>query len=56
MIMDKIKEGQYFYHIHRRNWGVWQKTDTGGEFIKDFPTKEEAKQFVYEMNGWFNYK
>lgn len=50
--------GQYYYALHRYNlWGVWQwdtVTENGGSanFIKDFDTKEEARTFVYEMNGW----
>lgn len=50
------REGQYYYLPHRRFWGVWvnhnlENGSSYGEFIKDFRTKEEAKAFVYEMNG-----
>ena len=49
--------GQYHYAPHRKWWGVWQwdsVTENGASatFIKDFRTKEEARAFVYEMNGW----
>lgn len=51
------KVGQYFYAPHYRCTGVWQidyKSENcqSGRFIKDFATKEEAKAFVYQMNGW----
>ena len=49
--------GQYYYAPHRNWWGVWQydmvtENAASGKFIKDFQTKEEARAFVYEMNGW----
>ena len=49
--------GQYHYAPHRRNWGVWvwtSVTETGasGTFVKDFPSKEEAREYVWKMNGW----
>lgn len=44
--------GQYFYMPHRRNWGVWLKTETGTPHVADFNTWEEARDFVYEKNGW----
>ena len=49
--------GQYYYAPHRRSFGVWQWTDvseTGacGTFIKDFRSKEEAREFVWQQNGW----
>lgn len=52
--IEKLKEGQYFYMIHRRCWGVWQKTSRGNTHIADFPTMEEARKEVYRLNGWFN--
>ena len=53
-VIEKIKEGQYFYMVHRMCWGVWQKTSTGNTHIADFPTMEEARKEVYRLNGWFN--
>ena len=53
-VIEKVKEGQYFYSIHRRCWGVWQKTSTGNTHIADFLTMEEARKEVYRLNGWFN--
>lgn len=55
----KLKDGQYYYAPHRRRWGVWQHHEqvdgvSTGIFIKDFPTKDEARDEVYRLNGWFN--
>lgn len=53
----RMKEGQYYYRPHGIMWGVWinhnhpNGTSTG-DFVEDFPTKEEASRFVYEKNGW----
>jgi hypothetical protein len=49
--------GQYYYAPHRRNFGVWQWTEVSGNgaygtFIKDFRSKEEAREYVWLMNGW----
>lgn len=51
------KDGQYYYAPHRRQWGIWQYHDLGngnasGTFIKDCPTKEDARKEVYRLNGW----
>ena len=54
--IEKVKEGQYFYMVHRRCWGVWQKTSTGNTHIADFPTREKARDKVYRLNGWFSNK
>ena len=53
----KAIRGQYNYARHRSLWGVWlwtSVTENGacGTFVKDFATKEEAREFVWEMNGW----
>lgn len=53
----ELKEGQYYYAPHRSQWGVWRREPTvngvsGGQFIADFPTKIQARNFVYKMNGW----
>ena len=51
-----MKDGEYYYRPHRTHWGVWRNTNTSdgarGTFIRDFYTKEEAKRFVYDNNGW----
>ena len=56
-----IKDGQYYYAPHRRQWGIWQYHEEkvsdqcsvgSGTFIKDCPTKEEARKEVYRLNGW----
>ena len=49
--------GQYYYAPHRRSFGVWQWTSVNengasGTFIKDFRSKEEAREYVWQMNGW----
>ena len=56
-ITMKAKLGQYYYSPHRNWWGVWVYThvsETGscGSFVKDFPSIEEARKFVWAMNGW----
>ena len=53
----KATLGQYYYAPHRRNYGVWQWTEVlengaCGTFIKDFRSKEEAREYVWQMNGW----
>lgn len=53
-----VKDGEYFYGRHRRSWGVWKagKTSPNGvrmdDFITDFSTEIQAKNFVYKMNNW----
>ena len=49
--------GQYYYAPHRRSYGVWQwdwvsEKGASGRFVKDFCTKEEAREYVWKMNGW----
>ena len=51
------KVGQYHYGRHRRFFGVWvcdsvSKNSASSSFVADFPTREEARLFVWEMNGW----
>ena len=53
----KAQIGQYFYAPHRNSWGVWQwdmvsENGSMGTFIKDFRSKEEAREFVWQQNGW----
>lgn len=55
--MVNVKEGQYYYAPHRRSWGVWKagRTVNGvrmDDFITDFATKIQARNFVYKMNNW----
>lgn len=50
--MRAIK-GQYNYAPRRQCWGVWQWTsETSATFIKFFAAKEEAREYVWKMNGW----
>ena len=49
--------GQYYYAPHRNCWGVWQYDFVGdncssAKFIKDFHSKEDAREYVWQMNGW----
>lgn len=53
----QVKDGQYYYAHHRSQWGIWQNKELSdgygtGTFIKDCPTKEEAKREVYRLNNW----
>ena len=53
----RMSDGQYYYRPHRRSWGIWRNENhdggvSTGTFIKDMPTKEEAKKEVYRLNGW----
>jgi hypothetical protein len=59
--MIPTKDGQYYYAPHRRQWGIWQYHEEkvsdqvsvgSGTFIKDCPTKAEARAEVYRLNGW----
>ena len=48
-----MKVGEYYYAPHRKNWGVWKRvTPDTGTFVQDFKTREEARTFVFEKNGW----
>ena len=53
----KEKVGQYFYGCHRNYYGVWVwdhvwENGASGRFVADFNTREEARAFVWKMNGW----
>ena len=51
--MFDVKPGQYYYAPHRGMWGVWLETEDGsGDFVRDFVTRDDAKQFVYDKNNW----
>ena len=48
--------GQYHYAPHRSLWGVWVWTSVDergaeGTFVKDFCSKEQAREYVWQMNG-----
>lgn len=50
-------EGQYFYARHRNRIGVWKwdkvwDNGASGDFIADFNSREDARVFVWQMNGW----
>ena len=53
----EYKVGQYHYAPHRNYYGVWvwvsvTEKSASGEFVADFRTKEEARRFVWQKNGW----
>ena len=52
-----MKVGQYHYAKHHKNIGIWvcvlaTENKTSHEFVKDVKTWDEAKEYVYKMNGW----
>lgn len=56
-LRSKYRVGQYHYGRHRSSFGVWvckfvTETTASSTFITDFQTREEARQFVWKMNGW----
>lgn len=58
MIPNGLKEGQYYYAPHRSMWGVWVVSKVHpngmreGDFVRDYPTRDEAVFEVYRRNGW----
>ena len=51
------KVGQYHYGRHRSQFGVWvcnfvTENASSSSFVADFNSREEARQFVWKMNGW----
>lgn len=57
--MIQAKVGQYFYGRHRSSFGVWvydfvaaDGSASSGQFVGDFRTREEARAYVWKMNGW----
>lgn len=51
------KVGQYHYGRHRNSFGVWvcdfvSKESSSSSFVADFRTREEARAYVWQMNGW----
>lgn len=52
-----LKIGQYSYGRHYNCIGIWvcseiTENSSSHTFVKDVQTWEEAKEFVYRMNGW----
>ena len=57
--MIQAKVGQYFYGRHRSSFGVWvyvyvneENGSSSGAFVADFQSREEARAYVWKMNGW----
>ena len=51
----KARLGQYYYAPLRNYWGVWTSvSETGamGSKVKEFFDMEEARAYVWQMNGW----
>ena len=51
------KVGMYHYGRHRSSFGVWvcvcvTKDFASSDFVKDFDTREDARRYVWCMNGW----
>lgn len=51
------KVGQYFYGRHRSSFGVWVyvsvwEKGASANFVADFQSREEARIYVWKMNGW----
>ena len=51
------KVGQYFYGRHRGSFGVWVyervwENGASAQFVEDFSSREEARAYVWKMNGW----
>ena len=49
--------GNFYYAPHRCFWGVWKYTEVNehgaiGTFVTNFHSKEEAREYVWQMNGW----
>jgi len=56
--MREPKIGEYHYAPRGNDWCVYVWTFAGengaasADFVVRFGTKEEARRFVYEKNGW----
>lgn len=57
--MIRAKVGQYFYGRHRSSFGVWvydyvneENGFSSGQFVADFHNREDARAYVWKMNGW----
>ena len=51
------KIGQYHFHRHRSNWGIWMVESINNGvimscFIKDVFSYEDAVKETYRLNGW----
>ena len=52
-----FKVGMYHYGRHRSSFGVWvcvcvTKDYASSDFVADFGSREDARKFVWKMNGW----
>lgn len=58
--MREPKLGEYFYAPRGNDWNVYVYTFVGengaasADFVARFSTKDDARAFVYEKNGWKN--
>ena len=51
------KIGQYHFHRHRSNWGIWMVESINNGvimscFIKDVFSYEDAVKETYRLNEW----
>jgi len=52
-----FKVGMYHYGRHRSSFGVWvcvcvTKDFASSDFVADFASREAARKYVWEKNGW----
>lgn len=52
-----MKAGQYYYTLRRKYWCAYLCTyadekGSSGEKVAEFSTREEAREYVWQMNGW----
>lgn len=55
--MREPKLGEYHYALRGNSWNVYVWTDVregsaSADFVARFNTKDDARAFVYEKNGW----
>lgn len=55
----KAKVGQYFYGKRRNSFGVWvydsvsaDGKSASGQLVCFFRDREDARSYVWKMNGW----
>jgi len=53
----KAKVGQYFYQRFRGSYGVFRynqvtEDSSSASLVGYFSEREEARRYVWEMNGW----
>lgn len=54
---EHAKVGRYFYCMHRGFFAVYMwdyvsNRSTSATFVEDYLTREDARNKVFELNGW----